>query len=202
MDQKQYNWGDVNVSETVSEQDQQASDSLSFDNFIGQALCTCVASNPVEKNFKNYSCFAASLQWRIDKVIECEQPLFNEDGKLVKKDGVVVQKVQPAKDDKFDTFFSGRLIFDEIPLYHPEEKEFFKKRRLFILKKAGVLNQSDSQVTTKHFQDIVGKQVLVRTERNKYTDKMGNEKENVRVMVDGYDFAKNAEVKDDDFSNI
>lgn len=188
-----YTWDQVDVDENITEEEQKQSNDLSIATPVGQFLCSIVECIPIEKNFEKYTCMAAKLKMKIDGIIKLEQPLINTDGSLVKRDGEVVMKIQaiPAeKRSEFEALILGQLIFDEVNLYHPKEKDATKRRRLFVAKKFGLISPNAQSIGSREWAGSPGKQALVSTEWNHYKAKdTGEAKKNVRVAWSGYDFA-------------
>lgn len=196
------NWDEINVDEEVNEDEAKAADDLSNKTPVGKFLCTITESKAKQRDFKNYSCYAAGLKMRIDEVLEIEKPVMDDKGKPVKKNGKILKKVQPLTDDELleiNPLHSGKFLFDDINLAHPKEKDAMKKRRIFVLKKCGVISGAQ-KITASMFQtDILEKQVIVTTETNLWKDKLTDEiKSNVRVAWDGYEYASMANKTDDD----
>jgi hypothetical protein len=203
-----YDWDSVDVDETISEADQKASENLSTSTPVGKFLVTIAESNAVERTFKAYSCIAANLKMQIDSVIELEQPVFDDKGQPVKRNGETLLKRLPVTGDaktKADALYVGRFIFDDVNLYHVSEKEAMKKRRIFVAKKIGLITSDSQKLTGRMWgEGILGMQVIVTTEYNSWKDKdTGEMRRNVRVAWDGYESAVPVEtVKDDDFLDI
>ncbi|MGB5217364.1 MAG: hypothetical protein WBN66_03600 [Smithella sp.] len=207
-DTQTYNWDDVNVNESITAEEQKASENISNSTPVGTFLCTIAESVAKENAMSAYTCIAAGWKMRIDSVIEIEQPVFDDKGQAVKRDGQQLMKVLPVKDaakKNADALNVGRFIFDDINLFHVKEKEAMKKRRIFIAKKAGLITSESAQMTGKMWgPGAVGRQVVVKTEWNSWKDKTTGElKKNVKVAWDGYDYAEVAGAPaDDDFSGI
>lgn len=188
-------WDQINVDEEITETEQSASDNISVQTPVGLFLCTVVECGAVEKNFKNYTCYAANLKMRIDSVLEIEQAII-DNGKPVKRNGEIVKKVQAVPAEKIDSInnlYTGRLIFDDINLFNPAEKEAMKNRRLFVAKRIGLITPQSTELKTSAWPGAVGRQVIVKTEWNSWKNKDTDEvKKNVKVSWDGYDYAANA----------
>ncbi|HAR33869.1 MAG TPA: hypothetical protein DCR95_07215 [Desulfobacter sp.] len=203
-----YNWDEVDVDESITADEQKASENISNSTPVGKFLCTIVESTAKENAMKEYTCIAANWKMRIDSVLEIEQPVFDDKGVAVKRDGQQLMKVLPVADQakkNADALNAGRFIFDSINLHNPKEKEAMKKRRIFIAKKAGIITSESQKMTGKMWgPGAIGLQVVVTTEWNSWVDKETKEKKrNVKVAWDGYDYPEiaNAPV-DDDFSSI
>lgn len=207
-DTQTYDWDSVHADEAITEQDQKAAENLSSSSPVGKFLCTIVESTAKENAMKEYTCMAASWKMRIDSVLELEQPVFDDKGVPVKRDGEQLMKVLPVKDDAkkaADLLCAGRFIFDDINLVHMKEKEGMKKRRLFIAKRAGLITNASTKMTARMWgPGAIGKQVVVTTAWNTWKDKnTGERKRNVKVTFDGYDYPEVAgAASDDDFSSI
>jgi len=185
------NWGDVDVDEDVNEQDLKESEDISQKNPIGRFVCTVIGVRPVEKNFSAYSCIAANLKFEINDVLEHEKPIIGEDGKTFKhpKTGEIVKKVvkvEGKERDDLNMTLQGLTLFDDINLFSPSEKPAMKKRRLFVARQIGILNDDGTQLTAKDWAKAEGRQVIIDTEWNVYTNKQGVEIKNSRIKWDGY----------------
>lgn len=189
-------WDQINVDESISEAEQNASNDLSVQTPVGRFLCTVMECGAVEKNFAKYSCYAANLKMRIDKVLAIELPIVDDKGQTIKRNGEIVKKVQPVPADKIEginALYAGRFIFDDINLFNPLEKEAMKNRRLFVAKRLGLISPTAVSLKTSAWPGAVGRTVIVETEWNTWEDKTTKEiKKNVKVGWSGYDYAGNA----------
>lgn len=189
-------WDQINVDESVSEAEQAASNDISTSTPVGKFLCRVVECNAVEKSFKAYSCYAANLKLTIEKVIEIEQPIIDDKGQPIKRDGEIVQKIQPIPADKVDHFnnlHSGKFIFDDVNLFNPAEKEAMKNRRLFVAKNLQIITPDAVQLPTAAWANSVGCKTILTTEHNSWKDKTtGDIKKNVKVAWSGYELAETA----------
>jgi len=159
-------WDDPQVGkdETYSEDDVKAAEAMG--KFpLGRFLCLCVGSEPRQKDFKAYSCIAANLKWKVERVLEL-------DGKVIEGD---------EADD-----IIGRFIYDDICLYSPEEKDGTHKRRILIAKRTGLIDSSDGTITKAMWATgIIGKRAIITNEDSK-DGKYRN------VAFSGYESADNA----------
>ena len=181
------------IDETVTEEDLKNAQRVSRSTPVGLLRCTVKMVGLIEKTFKEYSCAAASLQFEIKEVIELEQPVIGENGKPVIRNGEPLMKVVPISGKvkaEADAFYGGMVVRDDVNLYNPKEKPASKDRRVFVAQKIGLLDQGDSNLTGAMWRNAPGKDVLIRTEWNKYTDKDGNEKKNVKVGYNGYEHVR------------
>lgn len=205
-------WDEVNVDESITEEEQKQSEDISVETPVGKFICTVVACDAVENAMKDYTCIAAKLKLRIDDVLEIEQPVKDAKGNPVKVNGVVLLKrlpISPEQKTGVNALYVGRFLFDQVNLAHPKEKEAMKNRRLFVAKKIGIISPQTNALTGRHWAESPGCQVVVTTEWNCWKDKITEElKKNVRVGWAGYDFAPlngsggGADTGDDDFSDI
>lgn len=167
---EQMKWDEVNVAnERVTEEDIKAAESMGLIP-IGKFRCVCVGSAPREIKFEDYSCFAANLKWEIEDVLEING--------------------QKPTDEEMKSW-EGRFIWDSVNLEHHKEKDGFKKRRVLIAKRCGLIS-STSQAITKDMwaKDIIGRQiVLVTKKQDDYIDKKSKllKTGQVRVAFDGYE---------------
>jgi hypothetical protein len=188
------NWDLINATDTIDEAALAASEDISAQSPVGKFICTIMEPvEAIEKQFKAYSCYAAKLKMRIDAVLKIEQPVFDDKGAPIKRNGDFIMKVQDVPADKLAAIsakYSGRFVFDEIPLAHPKEKEAMKNRRLFVARRIGIISPQSVQLTSQQWQGAANRQVVIITEWNTWTDKDTDEKKkNVKVAWDGYDYA-------------
>jgi hypothetical protein len=200
-------WNTLSVDETVTAEDLAASEDLSNQSPVGKFLVTVVKSIARENAMTAYTCVAANLEIRIDDVLEVEKPVIGDDGKPVQRNGETVMKRMPVEGDekvKANLQFAGQKINEAVNMAHPKEKDAMKRRRLFIAKKLGLITGSALNIPTRAWGvDIIGKQAVVTTEWNRWTDKTtGETRKNVRVAWDGWDYAETANLKEVDFSGI
>lgn len=186
-------WDEIDVDESVSEIEQEASNDISMSVPVGKFLCTVVECNAVEKNFDKYTCVAAATKFQINEVIEIETVVLDKNQKPLIRDGEVVKKVIPviAVDiEKINTLNAGKFIKDDITLHHVSEKPGTKSRRVFIAKKIGIITRAATEIKTKDWANSIGKKVIVITDWNQWKDKNTDEvRKNVRVKWDGYETA-------------
>ena len=187
-------WNMINATDEIDEAAQAASEDISMQTPVGTFLCTAMSPvEAIEKDFKNYSCYAAKLKMRIDSVIKIEQYILDDNGKQIKRNGEAIMKSLPVPESQVMTVnakYAGRFIFDEIPLAHPKEKEAMKNRRLFVAKRLRLISPTSTQLDAKAWPNAAGRQVIVETEWNTWTDKITNEtKTNVKVGWSGYVYA-------------
>lgn len=157
----------------------------------GKFLVTCVESTPKEIALTNYNCIAANLKFQVNKVLQIE-------GKPV--------------DSKDYQDFESKPIWDTIFLHNPLEKDGMRKRRIFIAKRMGLLQNGNQELSNKVWaHDVINKQVILTTEENEWEDKMtGALKKNIRVAFNGYEQVANQPsatgttdtIMDDSFSDI
>lgn len=187
-------WDQINVDESITETDQAASNNLSVQTPVGKFLCTVVECGAIENQMKAYTCYAANLKMRIDKVLKIEQVIL-DNGQPIKRNGEIVKKVQDIPADKADginALYAGRFIFDGINLFNPAEKEAMKNRRLFVAKRLQIITPQATALPTSAWPSAIGRQVIVETAHNSWEDKLTKEvKSNVKVTWDGYDYAVN-----------
>ncbi|MFQ6610085.1 MAG: hypothetical protein ACE5D7_04720 [Fidelibacterota bacterium] len=186
-------WDQIDIQEEITEEEQKASDNISSTTPVGVFIITVVSSTPEEKTFNAYSCYAAKLKMRIEEVLKIEQPLLDGNGKKIMHEGKVVNRVQvvkPENAEKIKTLFAGQFIIDDINLFNPKEKEAMKKRRLFVAKKLGLINNMSRDMSSSVWANVAGSRAIVTTEWNHWKDKMtGQPKKNVKVAWDGYEYA-------------
>jgi len=172
------NWDEVEIAdENVTEEDVTAAESMGGRIPVGRWLCTVEKSTPRNADLKTYTslCLAVNLQMQVDQALEV-------DGKKVEGDA--------------GDAYEGRFIWDDVLLEHPDEKDGMRNRRILIAKRFGLI-VGDQPITKKMWsEDIVGKQIIIVTEKGKsYEDKFGATQEGrIKVGFSGYESAENAEV--------
>ena len=151
---------------------------------LGRYLCTCVESQPINRSTGEggYNYLVANLKWRIDKAYEIG--------------GI---KVPENKQDAYSGF-----IFDDIRMQNKYEKEVWRKRRIWVAKLTGLINEASDKITKEMWAiGIIGKKAIITVEDRKYKDKQGNDKIASRVVAfSGYDYPPKKEVVADTFYDI
>jgi hypothetical protein len=181
-------WNDVPpkvLGQKITEDDFKNADAMSKTP-VGLYLCTCVGSKPKQINPKDESgapapsYFVAGLKWKIDQALELNGKPVTEENDL-----------------------AGKFIFDDIALFHENEKEAMRNRRVFVAKRLGLITKDNLDFPRNGWSDLViGKQALVKVAERSYT-KAGEKKTINAVAFDGYDFAHKAtQVTAADFSEI
>lgn len=209
-------WDEVFVDESITEEDHVSSENLAVETPVGKFICTVIECTAQENAMKAYTCYAANLKMRIDDVLEIEQPVIDDKGAKVKRNGETLYKKMPVAADKkvgVNALYAGRFLFDMVNLANIKEKDAMKKRRLFIAKKLGIISPQATKIEGRDWAGAVGLRVIIDTEWNSWTDKnTGELKKNVKVAWAGYDYApavgSDGEVvadagnSDEDFSDI
>jgi hypothetical protein len=197
-------WDQVEITEDISEKDQAASEDISTTSPVGKFLVTVVSAEPEEQTFKKYSCIAAVLKFRIDKILELEQPLLDDNGKQVLKNNIPLKKVQlvpEAKLESVNSLFLGQCITDNVNLYNPKEKTNMKNRRIFIAKKLRLIDQKSTEISTSIWLEAVGSTCIIETFWDFWEGKnfaeTGKMNKKVKVKWDGYEFAPVLKGNDD-----
>lgn len=174
-------WGDDQIGgdENFTEEDLSTAEAMGKTP-LGKFLCTCVESTPVQQNFKDYSCIAANLKWRIDSALEIEG--------------------SPIEGDEGDVHI-GKFLFDRVNMAHPSEPDFAKNRRLLIAKRVGLISESSGTITKEMWATgIVGKSAIL-TYEDKFNKKSNKTFRN--VAFDGYESVTDAATAPtDDFEEI
>ena len=165
-DQETLNWDDegIDVDEDVSEEDIKNAEAMGKVS-VGRYFCECVASEPKQKDFNQYSCIAANLRWEILKVLELNNvPVQGDEGEA----------------------YEGRAIFDDVALYNPSEKDGMRKRRILIAKRVGLIGGSEDKITKEMWKTgIIGKKSIIDYIEEGYTDRNGIAKKSRKVAFDG-----------------
>jgi len=177
MTESTLKWEDAgDLDEDVTEEDIKEAEAMGKVS-VGRYLCECVASEPKQKDFKEYSCIAANLRWEILKVLELN--------------GVAVQGDEGEA-------YEGRTIFDDVALYSPSEKDGMRKRRILIAKRCGLIGGSEDKITKEMWKTgIVGKRVIINYIEEEYADKKtGALKKSRKVDFSGYESADGMEISD------
>jgi len=169
-------WEDAgDLDEDVSEEDIKDAEAMGKVS-VGRYLCECVASEPKQKDFKEYSCIAANLRWEIKKVLELN--------------GV------PVQGDEGEAY-EGRAIFDDVALYSPSEKDGMRKRRILVARRTGLIGSSEEKLTKQMWQkDIIGKKAIIEYIEEQYSDRNGIAKKSRKVAFDGYSDCSGMDVSD------
>lgn len=221
-DTETFGWDEFDADETLTTADQKAADSFGMERQPGLFLCEITDCVAIEKEFRiykgtdytSYECYAASLSFVIKKVLEINQPVLDEDGKPLERDGVAVGIVKPVPEnmkEEIEALYGGIAMTDDISLYHPKEKPSIKNRRVFVARRIGLIGEDTTEFPSKIWPQSIGKLVLVRTEWNIWQDKNTKEtKRNARIAFSGYDYASNAGIElennalpdDDEFGDI
>ena len=177
MAESTLSWDDdnIDIDENVTEEDIKDAEAMGK-VAVGKYLCECVASEPRQKDFANYSCIAANLRWEILKVLELN--------------GVAVQGDEGEA-------YEGRAIFDDVALYSPSEKDGMRKRRILVAKRCGLIGGSEDKITKDMWKiGIIGKKAIINYIDDPYIDKHGNPKTSRKVAFDGYESADGMEITD------
>ena len=165
------------IDEEVSEETIKAAESMGKVP-VGKYLCECVGSTPKQKDFRDYSCIAASLRWNILKVLELDSvAVTGDEGEA----------------------YEGRTIFDDVALYSGSEKDGMRNRRILIAKRCGLIGNGMSDKITKAMwqKDIIGKKVIINYIEEGYTPKGSTVEKKIRkVAFDGYESADGIEITD------
>lgn len=150
---------------------------------VGKYLAEVVATKAVQKDFNAYSCYACNTKMEVIRPVEIDSETVGEG----------------ERED-----LEGRFIFDDIVLPHDNEKKGFRNRRLLVAKRlALIMSTSEELKPAMWFEDIIGKRVLVKLERETYEDRNGNKKSRMKVPFDGYEYADGAPgQQNDDFDDI
>lgn len=161
------NWDDPQVGgdETYTEDDVKSAEAMGKMP-LGRFLCTCAESTPKQMDFSAYSCIAANLKWRVDRVLELG-------GKAI-------------EGDEADEFI-GRFMYDDIAMFAPEEKDGMRKRRILIAKRVGLISTPDGTITKSMWATgIIGKCAVITNEDQKSKD---GTKTYRKIAFSGYESA-------------
>lgn len=136
----------------------------------GVYLAEVVESKPVQKEFKEYSPFAANLKFKVIRAI-------------------LVNGHKPEGDA--GELLEGKNFYDDIVLAHPREKDGMKNRRILAAKRLGLIPATSTGAAivpaVAWQKDVIGKQAIVTFIHEAYTDKNGNAKVSPKVAFDGYE---------------
>ena len=171
-------WDDegIDIDEEVSEEEIKEAESMGK-VAIGRYLCQCVASEPRQKDFANYSCISANLKWEIEKALEINGvPVAGDEGEI----------------------WIGRAIYDDISLYSPSEKDGMRKRRILVAKRIGLISGANDKITKAMWKtEVIGKRAIINYIEEEYTDKKsGTLKKSRKVDFSGYESADGMEASD------
>jgi len=195
-DQIEYDWNTVPVpAETITEADQASSNNLSMEKPVGTFLCVVTKCTAVQNDMKAYSCIAAQLDLTIEKVFRLDQPLVDNMGTPIMKNGQEILRplpVPPEKIAEVEGVMAGLSITERINLFSPEEKPGTKNRRLFIAKEFGLIDNKSVELPPQKWMEAPGKKIIITTERQTYKDKMTDEMRSiVKVKWDGFETVNN-----------
>lgn len=176
------NWGDIEKKEKVTEDEIKNAD-RGGQMPMGKYLCVVRESKPVRIDPKGKdSYFAANLKHEIESVVELN-------GK-------------PVNSDEGDMYI-GRFIWDKVSLAHDAEKDAVRNRRIAIVKRAGIISESSSEIPENTWSElIIGKKFLLTVEDNEY-EKDGKTIKGTKVAMFGYETPEAAEkVSESDIDDI
>ena len=181
--ENQVAWDEVNLpNEPVTEEDISGAESMSR-AAPGKYLCVCVESNAMKRQGEGYGYISANLKWQILKTYEIR-------GEAI-----------PAEDqDKYEG-----IIWDDVRMEHAEEKEGWRKRRILIAKRTGLIDSTSDEITKEMWaKGIIGKQAVLTTEDREYDDQKTGQKKVVKGVVtfSGYDYVPKEDQMSDSFDDI
>lgn len=169
MSKDKLEWGQIQVEgDKISPQDiveAERSGSLP----PGKYLCRCESSTPARRDYDKYSCYSANLKWIVEEVkeIEGQEPSPEEAAAL-----------------------ENRFIFDSVNLSHPEEKAVWRRRRILIAKRTGMISDTSQEIPVDMWtHEIIGKRAILTLKLETWKDKEGKDKSRMAVAFDGYDYA-------------
>ena len=177
------NWGDITCAEDVTEDDIKNADSgggvPAGKYLVVVESCTPKQINPEGKE----SYFSANLKHKIEGVVELNgKPVNGEEGDM----------------------YIGRFIWDAVALAHAGEKDAVRNRRICVVKRAGIISDSSSQIPGDTWsKQILGKRFLLEVIDNEFVDKTGAKRKNTKVAMFGYQTPEEAtRVSDADIDDI
>jgi hypothetical protein len=166
MADKNLSWDDVSVGEeSVTEEALKKAESMGKTP-IGKWLVECIESTPRKIDAEKYTAIAANLKFKIEEVLE-------------------INHQKPTAEEAAP--FEGRFIYDDVYMERDGEKDGMRNRRLLIASRMGLVKPGEKMTQKTWSKDVIGKKVILTTELNKYKDKDGNDKENVKVGFSGYE---------------
>jgi hypothetical protein len=179
----QVTWDQVSTPEQVSEDDIKNSESSGRPP-AGKYITVIESTKPKQINPKDKpSYYAATLIHKIEEVIELGgKPVSGEEGDQ----------------------YIGRKIFDDVSLAHPNEADAVRNRRICIVKRAGIISDSSTEIPSNTWSDlIIEKRFLVEVIKEDYKDKHGNPKSTTKIAMFGYNTPESAvQVSDADLDDI
>jgi len=213
---QELDWDEYDATEEITAEDQKGSESMERTLLIGKFVCEVTDVTLKEASF--FAGLQVDLKMRIDHVMEFQQAVKTKDGKAVlRKDGdgieVPLEKVlpiDPELQDEINALVCGQHIFDQIKYPEEDEKGSAKRRRLFVAKRMGLIDQKAETMALSVWKTAVGIQIVVDNEKNAYFSKKKNEDViNAQVAYGGYTSLENAgfdpellAINDDDFDDI
>lgn len=166
--QEQMSWADIDFpEEEFSEDEVKDAEKGSARVPAGRFLCVCTGSAPKEIKTNDGTFIAANLTFEIERVISIEG--------------------QDKVTDEDQEALEGKKIWDDIRLEAPNEKQSWRNRRIMAARRLGLLGESGSLSRDSWSKKVLGREVILITEENSYTDKSGNQKTNTRVQWNGYE---------------
>jgi len=169
---------------------------------IGQYRAVVIEGQPKRIDFNKYSCVGLKLKFKILQVLEVEVTRIVEDSEGNK---VIEKEVVKVVGDEYE-HLEGKYTYDDVAFQHESEKGGMAKRRKMVALRLGLIHPNGI-LTKKVWQNVVGKEVILRLVENKYTDKKTGEEKIGEPQVgffDGYERAdKSGEVAQEiDYDDI
>lgn len=190
---QELDWDEYDVTEEITKEDQKGSENMERTLLIGKFVCEVTGVTLKEASF--FTGLQVDLKMRIDHVMEFQQTVKNTEGKpVMRKDGdgveVLLEKVLPIApelQEEINALICGQHIFDQIKYPEEDEKGSAKRRRLFVAKRLGLIDQKAESMTMSVWKTAVGVQIVIDNERNPYFSKKKDKMVvNAQVAYGGY----------------
>ena len=177
-------WGDLAMDDEMLNSDDVKNVDRPKGLPVGKYVGRVESSTPKEVNGKNYTFYQANLKLIVIEVLSI-------DGR------------DPTSDEEND--LDGKFAWDSVNMYHADEKEGVKKRRVFVACRFGLISTSSDKITPSMWQhDIIGKEVIFSVEENWY-EKDGKPKQGAN-KIGGFSYeavTESADTTDDeDFGDV
>jgi len=189
-------WDEYDAEEEITEEDQKGSNDLERQLLVGKFVCS-VSDVSLKEIPAGMVGIQVTFKFRIEHVLAFETIIKDKDGKTVMRpdssgiDQPVLKKLPVPADnqDSLNALLCGQLIFDQVKYPSDEAKDdakgTHKRRRLFVAKKLGIIDEKATAFKRKQWLDAKDKFVIIETERNTYTAKSGEEVINHQVIFFG-----------------
>jgi hypothetical protein len=174
-------WDDFDMeAEDVSEEDAKAIDERPREGFLGRCVAVCIGSKPKLINFKEYNTTGITLEFEVEKVLELGVKQESEVGGDYT---IVYEPAAPGATDQW----AGTKLWDDVAMYHPDEKDGMAKRRKLVALRLGIIEPGQTLLKSSWQEDVIGQRVILKTFENRFIGKDGKEKIGRYPRIGGFD---------------